>query len=146
MRQLLQLVFLLPLLFCTSCGVMFGGMRDNVTFTSVPPGAEVFAGSDRIGITPCSGLLPRNASTVVFKSAGLGERSVKVQSTTRWWALFMDILFTPGFGASGVITDLATGGMWDPPDTIVCDFATAPKTESKPKAKANADPDWGPGI
>jgi len=37
MRQLLQLVFLLPLLFCTSCGVMFGGTPwDGIPASDVP--------------------------------------------------------------------------------------------------------------
>lgn len=112
------------LLLGTSCASIFDGTSSDVHFTSDPPGAQVIAGEVE-GTTPCTLKISKSLDDVTFVHPTYSERVVDLDSSFQVGFLFMDILFTPGYGLVGILVDGATQAWWKPPATVHCDF-TAP--------------------
>lgn len=111
------LVGLLP-----GCAAMFTGMKDHVQFTSNPPGALVRAG-DQQGTTPVVLELSKKIKRVQISHPSYEEREIVLDRDFQVGFLIMDILFTPGFGAVGIITDGVTAGWFALPSLVALDLA-----------------------
>ena len=139
MHRICKLLLVLSVAFSfQSCAAMFSGTSDEIAFTSEPSGAEVVVAGHSVGTTPCSAKVDKGIDDVVFKDATLGERKVHLDSSFQFGFLLLDVLFTPGFGASGVLGDLITQGWWDHPAIVHCDFTKQPPAERE-EPPANAD-------
>lgn len=107
-----------------SCASMFDGQSSEVTFTSDPPGARVVAGEAE-AVTPATLKVSKKLKQVTFHSPEHGEREVELERRMQAGFVLMDLLFTPGFGLSGLLIDGATSAWYKQPSIVHCDF-TAP--------------------
>ena len=75
-------LFLLPLLFLTSCATITRGVHDKLTVMSDPPGADVRLSTDEHGVTPAKFVKSRKGEdfTVTVSKAGYIAQTVKVHS------------------------------------------------------------------
>ena len=121
-RALHRAAAILALALTTSCAAMFTGTTDTVRFESDPPGAEVVVDGEVVGTTPCTSEISKSVDEVEFRHAALGSRTVELDSSFQVGFVFMDILFTPGYGLLGILVDTATQAWWNHPDIVSCDF------------------------
>jgi hypothetical protein len=133
-----QLLAILLLLSANGCAAVFTGTSDEVTFTSVPSGAEVVIDGKRY-TTPCSAEVSKWVDEVTFRHEDHGDRVVKLDSSFQIGFLLMDFLFTPGFGSSGIIIDLITQAVWKHPAIVHCDFTAPPDADRKAKDARDDD-------
>lgn len=115
----LALVFL-SLPFLGSCAAMFSGTSKRVRIESTPP-AHFTAGEIQ-GTTPMEIEISRSLDEIEFEFPGGETRSLQIDSGFQYGYLFMDILFTPGYGVVGLAVDFGTGAIWDPPATLSYDL------------------------
>ena len=139
MRSFLQVFALISPCLLTSCATMFAGDSDKVEFASVPVGAEVVLGDTVLGRTPCVATIDRSTDAVVFRLAGYPNREVEIDSSFQFGYLLMDILFTPGFGSSGIIIDAISGAWFSLPERVECDFTRPAAEKPKPAAVASGE-------
>lgn len=121
MRPIKLLAAMLLALLSTSCAAIFDGTNDEVTFNSVPPGATVSVG-DKTGTTPCTLDISKKVTTATFSLEGHEDREVTWERSFGFGWLLMDILFTPGFGLSGILVDGVSSGWLSHPGVVTCDF------------------------
>lgn len=144
MKTLSRLTLAFGLMLFTGCATVFGGTTDEVAINSVPTGATVRSGETILGTTPLIANVSRSADYLTFEHPAHGRRKVPLDSSFRFGALFCDILFTPGFGSSGILIDTIAQAWWDHPANVMCDFAALPEAEPEPETKAapDDDDDW----
>lgn len=118
-------------LLCGGCATIFTGKTDEVTFTSEPPGATVVVGESR-ATTPATMTIQKSEKEVRFQQAGQPERKLALKRDFKAGYLLMDILFTPGFGLSGLIIDGATSAWYDHPGIVHCDFTKPEESVAVP--------------
>lgn len=135
MRVLKLLATLLVAFLSTGCAAIFDGTNDEVTFNSIPPGARVSVG-DQTGTTPCTLDISKKITTAKFWLEGHGDRDVTWERSFGFGWLLMDLLFTPGFGLSGILVDGVSAGWLSHPGVVTCDFT---KPEQPPNEK-NPEP------
>lgn len=138
MTTIFRVLLALALLLSTSCASMFNGTTDEVHFASTPEGAQVFEGTKQLGTTPCTVAISRSTDVIAFEHPAHGRRVVPLKSDFQLRYLFLDILFTPGYGLLGIIVDSATQAWWDHPATLACDFTKpieAPKKKAEPEER-----------
>ena len=115
-----------------SCAAMFDGRTSDVTFTSNPPGARVVAGETE-AVTPATLKISKKLKHVTFHSPGHGAREVELARKLQAGFVLMDILFTPGWGISGLLVDGSTSAWYEQPSLVHCDFLeAAPDPELEP--------------
>lgn len=141
MTTFARLLLSLAILLSTSCASMFAGTSDELHLTSVPEGAAVFVANKQVGTTPCTVSISRSADDVTFDHPKYGKRVVPLQSSFQIGYLLLDVLFTPGFGLSGILIDSMTQAWWDHPSVVTHDF-TKPPEEKKKKNEVAADDPW----
>lgn len=118
------------LLASAGCAAMFDGTKKDVTFTSHPAGATVLV-EGRQYVTPATVNVKKDVDTAVISLAGYPDRKLVWKRDFQAGYLLMDILFTPGFGLSGLLIDGATSAYYKHPPLIHYDFE---------RAVANIDP------
>lgn len=117
----------------SSCGAMFTGTESDVHFTSNPPGASVRAGS-KTGTTPCTLSVSKWVREVQFSLDGYDQQSVPTNRTFMPGFLVLDILFTPGFGLTGVLFDGASQGWMKLPVNLHADLERSTARSGPPSS------------
>ena len=98
----------LLVLVSSSCATVFTGTRDDVYFTSDPPGALVIVDGRQMGYTPCVVPIRRNLQSnrlVEYELPGYYVKAAPLESEFNWVTV-INILWWPG-----VLIDLATGAV-----------------------------------
>lgn len=126
------LVALVCAFFCTGCAAIFDGTSDEVTFNSTPPGATVSVG-EQTGTAPCTLKISKKIAKATFSLDGYGEREVEWKRSFGFGWLLMDVLFTPGFGLSGILVDAVSAGWMSHPGVVTCDFTAPPPAAAATK-------------
>ncbi|MFT5050602.1 MAG: hypothetical protein ACI8QZ_002004 [Chlamydiales bacterium] len=117
----------------SSCAAMLTGTTGSVQFDSNPRGATVLAG-DQEGVTPCLLKLPKSTKEFTIQHENHGEQVLTLERTFQGGMVAMDILFTPGFGLSGMLIDGATGAFYKLPPSAYHDFTLPVTTEGDDEA------------
>ena len=133
-RAPLVLCCLLPLL-TTGCAAMFTGTTDEVTFLSDKEGSKVRVNGVEYP-TPHTGKFPKSTTEAVFIHPDYGELNVPIKRSFQGGMLVMDILFTPGFGLTGILVDSMTSAYYDLVATVNANFAAAILARAAESAKA----------
>ena len=97
-------------LFLGSCGTLFNGSTDKVSFSSDPSGAKIYVNGQLMGKTPTQMSLPnKHPVNIEFRLAGYENKVVLINSSLRAGYLILDIF--PGFllGIIPLVVDAATG-------------------------------------
>jgi hypothetical protein len=97
-------------LLLTSCGTLFSGSTDKLSFSSDPSGAKVLINGQLMGKTPVELSLPnKHPLNVEFRLKGFENKIVIVNSHLKAGYLILDIF--PGFffGIIPLVVDAATG-------------------------------------
>jgi len=110
----------------SSCAAMLTGTSGNVQFDSNPRGATVRVG-DQEGLTPCLLNLPKSSKEFTIQHDEHGEQVLPLERTFQGGMLAMDILFTPGFGLSGILIDGSTAAFYKLPPSAYHDFTLPPE-------------------
>jgi len=78
MRNLLTTLLVATMLFMTSCGTLFTGTKDRITFNTNPPGATIYIDGVEQGVTPLTMKVKRSLSDkdVEFKLDGYETRLI----------------------------------------------------------------------
>jgi len=117
-----RLALTCPLLFCfASCAAMFTGTSSEVGFQSTPPGAQITI--DEVEYTtPFSADVAKSTTAVTFSHPDYEPVEVELDRSFQGGLFLMDILFTPGFGISGIIVDSSTSAFYSMPSIVSFDF------------------------
>lgn len=109
----------------TSCAAMFDGTKSTVMFQTTPPGAELEV-DGKTYRTPIAVELSKKKHTCTLRHAEYGNAPVTVdwKRKTQGGFVLMDILFTPGFGLSGLLIDGMSGAFYKHPPMVAYDFTT----------------------
>ena len=101
-------IYLTLLLFVASCGTLFSGSDQDVSFDSNVKGVKIYVDGMEVCRTPCVYPLERKSSTsvVVAKKEGYEEKQIVLRSSLNTIAI-LNLTFWPSW-----LTDVATGGMW----------------------------------
>ena len=110
-RPILACLSLVLAVCTTSCATMFDGTTNDIHFTSEPPGATVRAGEE-VGRTPCTLDVAKSLEVVTITYPNGPEMEWELEREFSSGYLLMDILFTPGFGLSGILVDASSGAWW----------------------------------
>lgn len=116
------------------CATIFIGPRDEIHFTSEPGGATVVAG-ELTGKTPCTLNVSKTVASVTFEAEGHPARQVPIPYRFQAGYVVLDILFTPGYGALGILIDALTQSWWKPPKAMHVDFTKPPPEPPPPPPK-----------
>ncbi len=65
----------------SGCAAVIKGRKAPVTFTSDPPGAEVYVDGELVGVTPLTAQVPQGNHGVVAKKAGFGDAGGQITSS-----------------------------------------------------------------
>ncbi len=108
-KTLLATLFFAVLTYSSGCATIFSGDSQNITFNSVPEGANIKVGPYE-GVTPCAILIPKGQNYAI-EAHYLGQKKVVPLTTKMTGSTFWNILFWPGF-----IVDAITGNIkkYDP--------------------------------
>lgn len=106
-------------LLTQGCATLFDGKTSEVTFTSEPSGVLVTV-DELSGTTPVTLTIPKKATEATFAFDG-EARTVELERSMQGGFILMDILFTPGFGLSGLLIDGATGAWYEHQAVVHCD-------------------------
>ena len=101
-------IYLTLLVFLASCGTLFSGSDQDVSFDSNVKGVKIYVDGMEVCRTPCVYPLERKSSTsvVVAKKEGYEEKQIVLRSSLNTIAI-LNLTFWPSW-----LTDVATGGMW----------------------------------
>ncbi len=99
------------LLLATGCmGIIINGSSEEITFNTIPTGADVSIDGAFAGVTPFSVDLPRGESHLAEISLdGFEVETFQIRRSADAGIIIMDILFTGGIG---LLVDLGTGAMY----------------------------------
>lgn len=114
-------VFLVAASF-TSCASLFDGKTQQVTFTSPQPKSSVMVEGQKYTL-PVSATISKKTTSATFSNAKYASKELTWKRDYQWGYLFMDVLFTPGWGISGLIWDGSTQAWYKHPAVIDYDFA-----------------------
>jgi hypothetical protein len=128
----LTLVLLLPILL-NSCATIFSGTKQQISFVSEPPEANVVAvmknGTEfTLGKTPCTVEVKKKTRKINFVKEGYYSENYDLrQNASIHWGYWADLggVFLFGTGFIPVIVDLVNQSYWVYPEQI--------KTELKKK-------------
>lgn len=112
----------LPLLL-NSCATLIQGKTDQVTFDSVQQGASVQV-EGQSSKTPAVLTISKKTTSATFTHPNFPSKKVEWKRNYQKGYVLLNIIATPGWGASGIATDTATGAIWDQPKSITYDFKT----------------------
>ncbi|MDF1801201.1 MAG: hypothetical protein P1V81_18700 [Planctomycetota bacterium] len=118
-----SLLALLALTF-TSCASLFEGTTSDITFVSEPPGAAVEV-DGQSGVTPFSTGISKKTKEATFTSTTGEVQVVDLNRSMSGGYVVMDILFTPGFGLTGLLIDGVSGAWYKHPSVISANFTQA---------------------
>ena len=99
------------LLIATGCASIVDGRKEPVSFSSDPPGAQIFINGMPMGVTPASIVLERSdfgKANVIFKKEGYQDQQAILETSLNMW-FFGNVIFGWVIGSS---TDAVTGAMW----------------------------------
>lgn len=123
----------------TSCAAMFDGTKSTVVFQSTPPGADLEVDGQSYK-TPVTVKLSKKKNTCTLRHSEYGGQPVTLEwkRKTQGGFVLMDILFTPGFGLSGLLIDGVSGAFYEHPPVVSYDFTTRVATPDTCKVEAPA--------
>jgi hypothetical protein len=110
-------------LFLSNCALIFQGTSDDVAFTARQPGATVLVDGETHSL-PATVDVSKKTTSATFSHPKYPSRTLLWKRRFQWSFFWLDFLFTPGYGASGWITDGSTGAWWEQPRVIDYDFKT----------------------
>lgn len=118
----------------TSCAAMFTGTKDEITFSAMPSeGTTVTIGDKTYSLDGVPVSVKKKTKKVVFSNPTYGDYEVPVKRKFQGGFLFMDILFTPGYGLLGILIDGPTAAWYKLPSTIQFDFGSEIARQSTDK-------------
>jgi len=110
-------------LLLTQCATIFDGTKQQVTFTSPQRGAKVTV-ENRDYATPATITISKKTTSATFSAPKCVPREIAWDRDFQWGYLFLDILFTPGWGLSGCLTDGITNAWMKQPPVVDYNLAT----------------------
>ena len=123
-RTLMRLMAALTMFLFSSCAAMFSGTKDEVLFRAQPAeGSYVYVGEKCFELTGDPVEIPKKTREVMFSNPAYGDFVVPLKRKIGGGWVIMDILFTPGYGITGLLIDGATGAWYKLPSTVTFDFS-----------------------
>lgn len=109
----------------TSCAAMFDGTKSTVVFQTTPPGGDLEV-DGKTYKTPVTLEVGKKTKTCTLRHPDFGSQPVTLEwkRKTQGGFVLMDILFTPGFGLSGLLIDGISGAWYKHPPMVSYDFTT----------------------
>jgi hypothetical protein len=127
-------LLLLGAVLMTSCAAIFTGTKGEITFSAYPEtGTTVRVGEQTYSIDGQPVKLKKKVKKVVFSNPSYGEYEVPIHRKFQGGMLFLDILFTPGYGLLGILIDGPTAAWYKLPTTVHLDFASEMVMQSTDK-------------
>ena len=135
MRSVIRLCALvLGAALMTSCAAIFTGTRDEITFSaSVETDTTVRVGDKTYSLDGIPVNVKKKVKKVVFSNPSYGEYEVPIKRKFQGGFLFLDILFTPGYGLVGILIDGPTAAWYKLPSTVHFDFGAEVARQSTDK-------------
>lgn len=100
-----NLLLLFFSILCTGCATVFCGDRQQVTFKSDPPGANVYDSfGNYLGRTPLKTKVLRECRSITFKKAGYETLTVNSGRHFQFFPMIIDAIYWPT-----LIVDAYTG-------------------------------------
>jgi hypothetical protein len=121
LNQIRTIALIAPLCCFTSCAAIFTGTNSEVGFQSQPAGGSIMIGEDTF-LIPYTTKIAKDTSAVTFTHPNYESVEVELDRGFNAGMLLMDILFTPGFGLSGVLIDAGTSAFYELPSNVSYDF------------------------
>lgn len=126
-----------PLMFA-SCASVIQGKTDPVTFATVQPGASVEVDGQQHK-TPATVEVLKKTTTATFSRPGQAPAKVEWKRDFQKDYVALNVIFTPGWGASGIAADTASGAIYRQPKTVTYDFKTKQLALEKVKPEKTAE-------
>jgi hypothetical protein len=101
---------------------MFSGTTQQVVFNSPQPKSSVTVEGQQYPL-PVTARISKKTTKAVFSNPRYPSRELEWKRDFQAGYLFMDILFTPGYGLVGIIVDASTAAWLKHPAVIDYDFA-----------------------
>jgi hypothetical protein len=117
----------------TGCASMFSGTTQQVVFNSPQPKSSVTVEGQQYAL-PATARISKKTTKATFTNPRYPSRELEWKRDFQAGYLFMDILFTPGYGLVGIIVDASTSAWLKHPAVIDYDFATG-RTSVKEAAR-----------
>ncbi len=127
----------LPLLLLPSCAAILEGTDDTIHVDTEPRGVTVLVDDEVLGITPCDIEVYTGIEEITLSHPEWGERIIETNPRFMYGYVLLDLLVTPPYGLSGILTDSFTGAYWDQPAVLFHDM-TVPIDE-QPAAAPRSD-------
>jgi hypothetical protein len=146
MKKSILLTLAATPLLLNSCATVIQGKTDKVTFDSVQKGASISVDGQK-SKTPATLTISKKTTSATFSHPGYASRKIEWKRDYQKGYVVLNVIFTPGWGVTGMATDTATGAIWDQPKTITYDFktgkvrldnASSRKAEQQPASSAGA--------
>lgn len=123
----------------TGCASMFSGTTQKVVFTSPQPNSSVTVEGQQYEL-PATARISKKTAKATFTNPRFPSRELEWKRNFQAGYLFMDILFTPGYGLVGIIVDSSTSAWLKHPEVIDWDFSTGRTSVKEAGRKAPAAP------
>jgi len=118
MKRLVSAAVLFPaILALQGCAAMFTGPEDEVVFTTPQQDLTLHVGDESYPL-PATVKLSKKVKEVTVTHPDYPERTIELERKLQGGFVLMDLLFTPGFGLSGLLIDGATSA-WFKHDAVV---------------------------
>jgi hypothetical protein len=105
----------------TGCAAMFTGTTQKVVFNSPTPKSSVTVEGQQYAL-PATARISKKTTTATFTNPGYPSKELTWKRDFQVGFLFMDILFTPGYGLVGIIVDSSSSAWYKHPGVIDYDF------------------------
>jgi hypothetical protein len=122
--RLLKVAATLAAVVLPGCATILSGTTDRAHFRTrdrALEGAQVVVGTESY-VIPSTIVLPNSVSEVTVRHPDFDPVVVRLERRFRVGMLVLDILFTPGFGLSGILVDGCTGAWFAQPPTVTVDL------------------------
>ena len=123
--RILSATALLLVSALSSCAAILTGTTDDVEVVPLEPseaqGWTVTAGKQSVALGEPMVKLSKRTEQMTFTHESGETHSLKMPRKFQGGMILVDMLFTPGFGLSGIVIDAATGAFYALPETLTVD-------------------------
>ncbi|HVY23610.1 MAG TPA: hypothetical protein VG962_09695 [Steroidobacteraceae bacterium] len=118
----------------SGCATIFAQNESDIRFKAEPSdGTTVYVAGKKYALDGEPISVPKKTKEVLFSNPTYGDFAVPLDRNVNGGWVALDILFTPGFGLSGLIVDGSTSKWYNYPATVKFDFSqsTAYQTSAR---------------